>query len=218
MMDYDRPIGRARWRLPGARWPLAVAALLVPLSGLTADPRYTERSGKELFEAHCAQCHVAGQMGAPRIGDQKAWEPRAQRGLSTLTETALVGLRNMPPHGGAKQLTDLELRRAITYIVNQSGGKWIDPIGIGPPQPRSGREIVEARCAHCHETGKGGAPRIGDRTAWIPRLSQGLERTVRSAIHGHGGMPARGGLPDLTDHEIRSAIVYMFGAGTSPGK
>jgi len=33
---------------------------------------------------------------------------------------------------------------------------------------------------------------------------------VRSAIHGHGPMPARGGLADLTDAEIRGAIVYMF--------
>ncbi|MGZ5223531.1 MAG: c-type cytochrome, partial [Burkholderiales bacterium] len=52
--------------------------------------------------------------------------------------------------------------------------------------------------------------KIGDRAAWIPRLSHGFDATVRSAINGHGGMPARGGLPDLTDREIRSAIAYMF--------
>ena len=73
-----------------------------------------------------------------------------------------------------------------------------------------GKQIVEARCSLCHAEGKGGAPRMGDRAAWIPRLSQGFEKTVRSAINGHGGMPARGGLPDLTDHEIRGAIAYML--------
>jgi hypothetical protein len=69
----------------------------------------------------------------------------------------------------------------------------------------------------------GGAPRIGDRAAWTPRLTQGLDYLVHSAIKGHGGMPARGGMADATDVEIRSAIVYMFnpagavaGAATQP--
>jgi cytochrome c5 len=37
--------------------------------------------------------------------------------------------------------------------------------------------------------------------------------TVRSAIHGHGNMPARGGMADLTDPEVRAAILYMFNPG-----
>ncbi len=33
---------------------------------------------------------------------------------------------------------------------------------------------------------------------------------VRSAINGHGGMPPRGGMANLTDNEIRSALAYML--------
>jgi cytochrome c5 len=55
---------------------------------------------------------------------------------------------------------------------------------------------------------------IGDRAAWLPRMRQGVDSLVRSAINGHGGMPPRGGKADLTDAELRSAIVYMFNKGT----
>jgi hypothetical protein len=41
---------------------------------------------------------------------------------------------------------------------------------------------------------------------------------VRSAINGHGPMPPRGGMADLTDSEIRGAIVYMFNPGGAPAK
>lgn len=84
---------------------------------------------------------------------------------------------------------------------------------------RGGEQIVKARCAQCHESGVSGAPRIGDRAAWTPRLGQGLDALVRSAIRGHGGMPARGGMADATDPEIRSAILYMFNpGGTAAGQ
>ncbi len=83
----------------------------------------------------------------------------------------------------------------------------------GQSGDRSGEEVVRAQCSKCHETGKGGAPKIGDRSAWIPRMKQGLDALVRSAIRGHGGMPARGGMADLTDAEVRAAIVYMFNKG-----
>ena len=78
---------------------------------------------------------------------------------------------------------------------------------------RDGKTVVDTVCSSCHGTGKDGAPRIGDRPAWTPRLANGLDALLASAIRGHGSMPARGGLADLTDREMRGAIVYMFNFG-----
>lgn len=83
---------------------------------------------------------------------------------------------------------------------------------------RSGEQIVKSQCAACHEKGLHGAPRIDDRAAWIPRLKKGLDATVRAAIKGHGAMPSRGGLSDLTDTELRSAVVYLFNPAGPPPK
>lgn len=170
-----------------------------------------ERSGKQVVDAVCASCHATGAKGAPKIGDRKAWSKRAEQGLSSLTEHALQGIREMPAHGGNASLTDLEIGRAVTYMVNQSGGKWVEPASAKDMAAgRSGAQVVKEQCAKCHKDGTGGAPKIGDRDAWKPRLSAGVDQLVRSAIRGHGGMPARGDRADLTDAEIRDAILYMY--------
>ncbi len=178
-----------------------------------------ERSGKTVVDGTCAACHATGAKGAPKIGDQAAWNKLATQGLTGLTKIVLKGIRQMPPHGGNMQLTDTEIKRAVTYMVNQSGGHWIEPTSKKKaPVRRTGEQIVKMRCSKCHETGKGGAPKIGDRDAWIPRLKDGLDATVRSAINGHGGMPARGGMPNLTDAEMKEAITYMMNKGHVPEK
>ena len=75
---------------------------------------------------------------------------------------------------------------------------------------RSGHEVVDAVCAKCHATGVKGAPRIGQSADWSKRLSHGIDSLALVAIRGHDGMPARGGKAELTDNEIRNAIIYMF--------
>jgi cytochrome c5 len=192
-----------------------VAITLLAFMGTTspqgARAQSTSLTGKEVVDAVCANCHATGAKGSPKIGDHQAWSKRASRGLSSLTANALKGIRQMPSHGGNQSLSDLEIKRAIAYMVNQSGGKWTEPVDKRAlPAPRTGEQIVKAQCIKCHESGKGGAPKIGDRDAWIPRLKDGLDNTVRSAINGHGGMPARGGMANLTDSEMRSAVIYLF--------
>lgn len=202
-----------------ARVLLAVAAVAMTMATQQAGAQGKERSGKEVVEATCGSCHSTGANGAPRIGDKTAWAKRASQGLSSLTEHALKGIRQMPAHGGSPNLTDLEIGRAITYMVNQSGGDWVEPRSkTAKPAQRSGEQVVKAQCSKCHQDGKDGAPRIGDREAWTPRFSKGLDTLVRSAVGGHGGMPARGGKADLTDAELRNAITYMFNKGTVPAK
>lgn len=195
----------------------ALVTLAMSVAPGASTAQNVERSGKEVVQTSCFACHGSGANGAPRIGDQKAWAKRAAQGLTSLTANALKGIRQMPPHGGNLKLTDTEIERAITYMVNQSGGNWVEPVSRTTSAPdRTGEEIVKARCSKCHQTGEGGAPKIGDRAAWVPRVKQGLDVVIRSAIKGHGGMPARGGQADLTDSEMRSAVVYMMNAGIAP--
>ena len=209
-----------RTRPRAASIPAGVgAALLAMLASAgavsAANPPAPERSGKEIVDSLCISCHGSGNAGAPKIGDQKAWAPRIAKGLTALSKSATAGTGQMPSHGGNMKLTDIEVERAITYMVNQSGGHWTEPVSrTSPTPPRSGKEIVETQCVKCHGTGVGGAPKIGDRAAWTPRVTKGLDTVVASAIHGHGAMPPRGGMADLTDVEIRSAVIYMFNAGT----
>ena len=81
---------------------------------------------------------------------------------------------------------------------------------------RGGEYIVSTQCAKCHASGVSGAPRIGDREAWSARVKEGVDPLVRSAIKGHGAMPSRGGMADLTDPEIRDAVIYMVTRSIAP--
>jgi cytochrome c5 len=186
-----------------------------PLSCAQAD----ERSGKDIVDAVCAECHTTGVDNAPKIGDRQAWSSRASQGLSTLTVHAIEGIRNMPAHGGDPKLSDLEIARAITYMVNQSGGDWVEPASAQDlATERSGAQVVGTECAKCHAAGVGGAPRIGATQAWVQRMKRGLPYLVASAIHGHAGMPPRGGQANLTDTELRSAILYMYDPASAVAK
>jgi cytochrome c5 len=194
-------------------------ALLAALGLSTAYAQGDERSGKEVTDSVCATCHATGADGAPKIGDTEAWRQRASMGLSSLTLNAVQGIRNMPAHGGNAELSDLEIARAVAYMVNESGGDWVEPQSVAMlAEERSGEEVVNAHCAECHTEGVGGAPQIGDLEDWLPRIKQGLPYLVSSAIHGHGGMPPRGGQADLTDAELYAAILYMYNPAGAPTK
>lgn len=194
--------------------PIVAGIALALLSCAPALAQRKERLGAEVVEAACASCHLPGKDKAPKIGDAKAWAARASQGLTALTEHAISGVRKMPAHGGAAGVSDIEIERAITTMVNRSGGRWVEPIGGATPAVlRSSEQVVQGQCAKCHQEGQEGAPKIGDRMAWIARLKKGLDALVASAVQGHGGMPARGGLADLSDEQIRGAIVYMFNFG-----
>jgi cytochrome c5 len=197
---------------------MAMAAMATAAAGIAdAAPA---RDGQQVYESTCIACHGSGRDGAPKVGDMAAWKSRADRGLESLSHSALEGVRKMPPHGGRLELSDVEIQRGITYMVNHSGGRWTEPTDRRVmPKARTGEQIVQAQCSKCHATGVGGAPRLDDRQAWIQRARLGFDSLVASAIHGHGGMPARGGMADLTDEEMRAAVAYMFKqSGQKPGR
>lgn len=79
------------------------------------------RSGDQVYNASCLACHSAGVAGAPVLGDQAAWAPRAAKGIDGLLATAISGLNAMPPKGTCADCSDQELKAAIEYMLSQSG-------------------------------------------------------------------------------------------------
>ncbi|PXW96549.1 cytochrome c5 [Sphaerotilus hippei] len=77
---------------------------------------------------------------------------------------------------------------------------------------RSGEEVYKGQCSACHAAGVVGAPKFGDAGAWGPRLGQGYEALLNSALKGKGNMSAQGG-GEFNDTEVGRAVVYMANAG-----
>lgn len=76
---------------------------------------------------------------------------------------------------------------------------------------KTGEEVYKAVCVTCHGTGVAGAPKFGNKDDWAPRISQGFDTLLKTALAGKGAMPPRGGTSpdDVSDYEIARAIVYM---------
>jgi cytochrome c5 len=195
----------------------AVSARIQPVAKLEmagAAPKggAASRSGEALYKAVCMACHEAGVAGAPKIGDKAAWAPRIGVGLDVLTKTAIAGKNAMPPKGGAADATDTEIARAIVYMTNKSGASFKEPAAGAKPaaSERSAEQIAQSACFKCHETGEQGAPKLSDKAAWTQRGSKGLDAVTKTVIRGHGKMPARGGVADLTDAELKNVIAYIL--------
>src|SRR5690606_16465116 len=82
------------------------------------------------------------------------------------------------------------------------------------PAALTGSQVYNAVCIACHAPpGLGGAPALGSREAWAPRLARGLDSLIDHALNGFSGsagiMPRKGGRLDLSDAEIVGAVKYM---------
>lgn len=99
--------------------------------------------------------------------------------------------------------------RAVAVRIQKVGVLALgDAAGSGP---RSGEDLFKARCAACHAAGLLGAPKLGDKTLWGPRIATGYAALLNSALKGKNAMPAQGG-GDLSDAEVARALVYMANA------
>ena len=80
-----------------------------------------------------------------------------------------------------------------------------------PRTYKTGEEVYKAVCITCHGTGAAGAPKFGNKDDWAPRIAQGFDTLLKTALSGKGAMPPRGGTSpdDVSDYEIARAIVYM---------
>jgi cytochrome c5 len=78
-----------------------------------------------------------------------------------------------------------------------------------------GKGTYDKACMACHAAGVAGAPKLGDKAAWGPRIAQGNDTLYGHAIKGFQGkkgfMPAKGGNASLADADVKAAVDFMVG-------
>jgi cytochrome c5 len=212
---------------PAAMTPEAIASRIQPVGrvefgGAGGGGGAAGQSGEQVVKTVCATCHQAGLAGAPKIGDKVAWGPRIKQGQAALVQSALKGKGAMPPKGGNASLSDDDIARAVAFMANQAGASFKEPAVKAPAQKpgaqaaapaaggaADGKKVYDSTCTACHAAGVAGAPKLGDKAAWAPRIKQGMDTLVQSATKGKGAMPPKGGNASLSDADLRAAIEYM---------
>ncbi len=84
------------------------------------------------------------------------------------------------------------------------------PAASASTATRTPEQLVQQVCSGCHGSGVMGAPKIGDKADWAPRIAKGMDTLLNHALNGFNNkMPPRGTCTTCTDDEIKAAIQYM---------
>lgn len=82
-------------------------------------------------------------------------------------------------------------------------------------EPSPGEKVYQGTCVMCHGSPAVGAPVLGNKDDWAPRIAQGKDVLYAHALDGFtgqkGAMPAHGGNPSLDEAKIKAAVDYMVG-------
>ncbi len=121
---------------------------------------------------------------------------------------------------GSKHIDTTESKASVLQRIRPVG-ELVKFDGAPPPapaaavvavvasKPKSGEEVFNGACVACHGAGIAGAPKMGDKALWAPRIAQGINTLYEHALKGFKGMPAKGGQVALSDDEVKAAVDYQ---------
>jgi cytochrome c5 len=84
--------------------------------------------------------------------------------------------------------------------------------GVINAEDAPGKVTYDTKCAVCHASGVAGAPKLGDKEAWAPRIATGMDALVKSSVEGKNAMPPKGTCMDCSDADLKAAVEYMTAA------
>ena len=112
-----------------------------------------------------------------------------------------------------------EIQQRVKKVGKLNVGEAAAPTAAAAPVESAGEsaapatvnsaDLYQANCFACHGTGAAGAPILGNKEAWAPRIAQGEATLVEHSINGFNAMPPRGGTT-LKDEELKAVVTYMI--------
>ena len=139
-----------------------------------------------------AVAYMANQAGA------KSSEPEPPAAAAGETRTPVSGAAPATAASAASAPATTVAAAAQAKPTAGSGG-----------DAGKGKTVYDSACLACHGAGVAGAPKLGDKAAWAPRIKQGADVLYQSALKGKGAMPPKGGQMQLPDGDVKAAVDFM---------
>ncbi len=176
--------------------------------------------GKQVYVSACIVCHQDNKMGAPVIGDGSNWYRRLKSsGLTGLYRNAIDGYNSMPIKGACVTCSDNDVIAATDFLLSKSlsRSQWRDLSSGGAEKyPSSGKKIYNEHCSACHNEGKQGAPKIGDKASWKPLIAQNMDVLIGKTLKGKSHRQ-HGVCQHCTTGEVIEAVKYMVNQSKTSG-
>jgi cytochrome c5 len=122
--------------------------------------------------------------------------------------TAVAGSTAAAPNAGAAPMPDANAGKPDTQVAANAAAATPT---AAPAAATAAPPVYAQTCSTCHALGIAGAPKVGDKAAWAPRIAQGLDVLTGNAIKGKGAMPPKGG-SSASDADIKAVVTYMVSA------
>lgn len=157
-------------------------------------------TGEQVFNQVCKTCHETGIAGAHKFGDKAAWAKVVAQGPQVTFQHAVSGIRAMPPRGGNPDLADVEVERAVVFMVSKAGANWKEPpapanmaaapaaaatISAGPPAAANTAAAPSTSAAKAEASGPAAAPPTAATASARPDGKKAYD-TVCMVCHGTG--------------------------------
>lgn len=125
----------------------------------------------------------------------------------------------MPVKGACVTCSDNDIISAVDYILNESLTRTqLKSLKSGGTAkfPASGETVYNQNCAVCHNEGKEGAPKIGDKNAWKSLIAKNMDVLIENTVNGKDH-PKNGGCKQCSTNEVIEAIKYIVSKSKTEG-
>ena len=152
----------------------------------------------------------AGKGAMPPKGGSSYSDDELKRVIEFMLGKA--GLLDAPaaPAAAAPAAAEVQVEEAVVEVADQNEATIVEVAVEAPAfDLAAGEAKYKMVCFACHDSGVAGAPKLGDKTAWEPRIATGFDALLNSALHGKNAMPPKGGNPALSDDEVKNIVAFM---------
>jgi cytochrome c5 len=164
---------------------------------------------------------VAGFQGKagvmqPKGGSADLSDAEVERAVVFMANQVGAGWKEPPAAAGAPTAAATPAPAPGASAPAPANVAAATPAPAGAAPATDGKKVFDGNCVACHGAGIAGAPKLGDKAAWAPRIAQGVNTLYSHAIGGFTGkggvMPPKGGNGTLSDADVKAAVDYMVSA------